>query len=173
MESICRKHKIYVMIIWYDCSYGNRRPIRALNANRLDHQTISTASPSKLISIPSIHIWHMCLKLTLDACTYFIFAVFYQPFSRKALQQSVPKKSSKIFAIVFFSKLGLTFSWVQWGWEIKMLNFSPLCIFKCLTHERLGDYTDHIGRLREFECHNSNFKSLITCPNWNYFGSGK
>ena len=44
MESICRKHKIYVMIIWYDCWYGNRRPIRALNANRLDHQTISTAS---------------------------------------------------------------------------------------------------------------------------------
>ena len=47
MVSICRKHKIYVMIIWYDCWYGNRRPIRALNANRLDHQTISTASPRR------------------------------------------------------------------------------------------------------------------------------
>ena len=41
------------------------------------------------------------------------------------------------------------------------------CIFSNVSprSERLGDYTDHIVRLREFECHNSNFKTLVKSDN--------
>ena len=67
----CRKHKIYVMIIWYDCWYGNRR--RSEGWMPTGWTIRPFPMPSSEINLNTIHIWRIGLKyLYLKLLTVFL-----------------------------------------------------------------------------------------------------
>ena len=93
---------------------------------------------------------------------YLSYAVFFNHFQEKHCSGVCSKIIKTIFELVFYP--------VGIDSQLSTVRLGELnCLYFQMSHqgvrERLGDYVDHIGRLREFECHNSNFKTLVKSDN--------
>ena len=170
MVSICRKHKIYVMIIWYDCWYGNRRPIRALNANRLDHQTISTASPPVEIDFNTIHPYLTHVSET-NFRSMHIFHLQYSliVFKKSIAVECAQKSINQTICTSFCYQVGIDF-------QLSSVRLGELKCWTCTVYFQMshqGGRGWEITLIILGGCENLNvtiqilktFVSLIACPN--------
>ena len=87
----CRKHKIYVMIIWYDCWYGNRR--RSEGWMPTGWTIRPFPMPSSEINLNTIHIWRIGLKY-LDLKLLTVFLNDPKVFSLSMLGRNIEKFKS-------------------------------------------------------------------------------
>ena len=114
------------------------------------------------IDFNTIHPYLTHVSETNFRCMHIFHMQYFSTISKKSIAVECAQSIKTIFELVFYP-VGIDF-------QLSTVRLGELnCLYFQMSHqgvrERLGDYVDHIGRLREFECHNSNFKTLVKSDN--------